>query len=44
MLRRFDPRIAERILFLNQFTDYFSWGGEEDKKLDDLKDFLCEML
>jgi len=45
MLRRFDPRIAEKTLFLNPLTDSFNnWGGQEDKKLEDLKEVLREMM
>jgi len=43
-LRRFDPRIGERTLFLNPFTNSFSWGVEKDKKLEVPKDLLREMM
>jgi len=44
MLRRFDPRIAEKTLFLNPLTNSLNWEGEEDKKLEDLKEVLREMM
>ena len=44
MLRLFDPRIAEKTLFLNPLTNSFNWEGEEDKKLEDLKEVLREMM
>ena len=44
MLIRFDPRIAEKTLVLNAFTNSLSWKGEEDSKLEELKHLLCEMM
>ena len=43
-LRRLDPRIAEKTLVLNALTNSFIWGGEEDIKLEELKQLLREMM
>jgi hypothetical protein len=44
MLIRFDPRIAEKTLVLNAFTNSLSWKGEEDSRPEELKHLLREMM
>jgi hypothetical protein len=44
VLRIFDPIVAEENLVLNPLTNSFSWEGEEDSKLEELKHLLCEMM
>jgi hypothetical protein len=44
MVIRFDPRIAEKTLVLNAFTNSLSWKGEEDSKLEELKHLLRETM
>jgi len=43
MLRRFDPRIAEKTLVLNPLTNFISWEREEDSMLQERKHLLREM-
>jgi hypothetical protein len=44
MLRRFDPRIAEKTLVLNPLTNSFRWESEENSKLEELKHLLREIM
>jgi hypothetical protein len=44
MLRRFDPRIAERTWFLTPLANSFCCRGEKDKKIEKLKDLLRDMM
>ena len=44
MLRRFDPRIADKTYFMNSLINAFNWGGEEEKAFQELKDCLIDLL
>jgi hypothetical protein len=44
MLRRFDHQIAGKTVFLNTLINSFNWGGEEERKFQELKECLRNIL